>query len=181
MFYLPKFKKLTVITLIEILILGSLGWLLYQHFFGDGISLKIGTTKCYTEKSFTITDSTMAPLLNQGETVKELQGYFDCNKAKRRDAVTIILEDRGVFVRKVVAVSSNKISFEGAFLKVGGNIEKNSEGEPYLFADTIRESFEGKVPKGTYLVLSNQTSPSSFDSRQFGFVTEEQLRGKIVK
>ena len=132
--------------------------------------------------SFTITDDTMAPLLNQGETVKELLGYFDCNKAKRRDAVTVKLEGRGVFVRKVVAVPSNKISFEGAFLKVGGNIEENSEGEPYLFADTVRESFEGKVvPKGTYLVLSNQTSPSSFDSRQFGFVTEEQLRGKIVK
>jgi len=78
----PKFKKLTILILIDILILGFLGWTVYQHFFGEGISLKTGTTKCYTEVSFTITDDTMAPLLNQGETVKELLGILTATKQR---------------------------------------------------------------------------------------------------
>ena len=56
---------------------------------------------------------------------------------------------------------------------------ENSEGKPFLFPDTIRVSLEGKVPQDSYLVISDQTSPSSFDSRQFGFINKSELSAKL--
>jgi len=179
--WLYKYKKIIIISLVEILGLTLLVWLGYQHFYGGGITLKFWERKTYNETSLNITDATMGASLKQGESVKELRGYYEVNKVKRGDFVIVKLEDREEFIRKVVAIPGDEITFEGFNLKVGRNIIENSEQKPYLFPDTIQESLKGKIPKNSYLVLSDQISPSSFDSRQFGFITKEQLQAKIVK
>jgi len=176
MFFISRFKGLIILTLITILIL-VLG---YQYFWGGGISL-FGERKNYTEGNLIITDSTMGAVLAEDESLKELRGYYEDNKVERGDIVIVKLEGKAGFPRKVVAVPGDKIEFEEANLKVNEKVLENSEGKPFPFPDTIRTSLEGKVPEDSYLVISDQTSPSSFDSRQFGFISKEELQGKIIK
>jgi len=122
----------------------------------------------------------MGKVIEQDKTLKILEGYYSQNDAKRGDLVVIKLEGRADFVRKIAAVSGDKISFEDAYLKVNGEIIKNSSGESYLVADTKRESLKGKVPKDSFFVLSDETTPAAFDSREFGFIKKENLKGKII-
>jgi signal peptidase I len=168
----PKFKKLTVLTLVEILAIAVLGWLSYRYFFPE---------KSYIEKEYLLKDSTMGGQIAQGESLKEIKGYYEENKVKRGDLVMVKLEGREPFARLVSAVPGDKISFEGAYLELNGEVQKNSKAEAYLFPDTVRDSLSGKVPQDSYLVISDQTSPSSFDSRQFGFVEKSQLQSRLVK
>lgn len=140
--------------------------------------------KCYEKNDLIITDQTMGNLTNQGDNVLEKYNYYKENEVRRGDIVSVKLEGRNSFIRKVVAIPGDEIFFENNNLKTGKIIRRivtNSKGEAYLFPDTIQEEFEGVVPSDSYLVLSDQISPGSFDSRQFGFVSKEQLSGKIIK
>jgi len=179
MFPTSKFKTLTILTLIVVFVLVLSIWLMYQHFFGEGILSKLGIKKGYSEETLTIADDTMN-IIAKESTLKELIGYYEKNKVKRDDIVVVKLEGRAGFPRKIAAVPGDTIEFEGANLKVNGKVLENSEGKPFLFPDIIRDSLEGKVPEDSYLAISDQTSPSSFDSRQFGFIGKEELQGKIV-
>jgi len=174
MFPIFKFKKLIILNLIAILIL-IFG---YQYFWGGSILL-FEEKKCYIEENLIIADNTMGNVLTQGLSLKELQGYYEENKVERGDMVMVKLEGRAKFPRKVAAIHGDKVEFEEANLKVNGKVLENSGGNPFLFPDTIRASLEGKVPKDSYLVISDQSSPSSFDSRQFGFVKKSELSAKL--
>ncbi len=126
-------------------------------------------------------DTTMGEVVKQDTNLKILENYYFSHEPKRGDLVVVKLEGRNDFIRKIVAVPGDKIDFEEANLKINIKIIKNSAGDPYLVADTKRESLKGKVPEDSYFVLSDESTPAAFDSREFGFVKKENLKGYIQK
>ena len=79
MFPTSKFKTLTILTLIVVFVLVLSIWLMYQHFFGEGILSKLGIKKGYSEETLTIADDTMN-IIAKESTLKELIGYYEKNK-----------------------------------------------------------------------------------------------------
>lgn len=170
-------KKIILIILI-LAIVATWGWFFYQRFFAGKIG--VGEKAKIKEIEYQHKDTTMGQVVEQDAALKVLEGYYSQNDVKRGDLVVIKLEGRNDFIRKIAAVPGDKIDFEEANLKINGKIVENSAGQPYLVADTKREQLKGKVPEDSYLVLSDETTPAAFDSREFGFVTKEQLKGKIT-
>ena len=175
----PKFKKLTILTLVGFSAIVFFCWLGWQHFFGGGLNFSFFEKENIGE--YVLKDGTMGEQIKTGEILKELKGYYLENEAENGHFAMIGIEGREPFPRKVAAVPGDDISFEGANLKVNGNIVKNSAEEPLLFPDTVREELSGAVPQDSYLVVSDQVSPSSFDSRSFGFVKKSQLLSRLKK
>ena len=63
----------------------------------------------------------------------------------------------------------------------------NSQGKPYIFSERAKKILSAplinhKIPNNMYLVLGDKIyEKDSFDSRSFGYISEDQIIGKIVK
>ena len=89
-----------------------------------------------------------------------------------------------LFVKKLVGMPGDVIEFNGNYLKLNNKILKNSKGEPYIFSERSKRILSiplknGKIPENMYLVLGEEAK-SSFDSREFGYLSKEHILGKVV-
>jgi signal peptidase I len=123
-----------------------------------------------------IKGTSLEPLILSGTQVKLLKGYYQCNPFQRGDLIVFKLKTRDeLFIKKLIGLPGDKIEFENDYLKLNGKILRNSANQPYKFSEQSKRILkiplkQGKIPSGKYLVLSDKTSASSFDSRQFGYL-----------
>ncbi len=142
---------------------------------------------CVAVEKHRIRGSSLEPVFRDGQTVVLLRGYYVCNSPKRGDIVAIKFRTRNeIFVKKLVGLPGDRVRFEGNHLILNGGVLKNSLNEPYLFSDRAIKILsipleDGKIPPNNFMVLGEEVSEEkSFDSRSFGYITKEQMVGRVL-
>jgi len=95
----------------------------------------------------------------------------------KRFDIVIIKDPRDgkeTYVKRVIGLPGEKVSIKNGRIVVNGRVY------PEYFYKTaqIYNSKEWEVPKGCYFVLGDNR-PVSLDSREFGFVPKELIKGKV--
>ena len=157
-------------------------------YFWQSYSWKRGIeTSCVKVEKHNIVGSSMEPLLADGQKVKGLEGYYDCNPIERDQVAILEFKTREeTFVKKIAGLPGDELIFQGDQAKLNGETLKNSVGEPYLFSAQAQRIItiplkDGKIPEARFFILSEERGPATFDSRQFGFVQKEHLGGRVIK
>lgn len=143
-------------------------------------------------ESVEVRGMSLAPLINPGQTVKLVYGYYESHPVEREDIVAYKYAGNDVPIIKLVkAVPGDKW-----FLKkdehqdsyqiiVNGQALKNSENKYYQIPESKIKMLKLYVksypvlPDNTYLILGNKVSGSS-DSTRFGLIDKSDIVGKIM-
>lgn len=94
-------------------------------------------------------------------------------------------DEENLYVKRVIGVPGDSIEFQGDTLILNGeeiDEEYLDNGFDYNFASFSLETLFGveEVPKNKFFVLGdNRTVGGSLDSREFGFVDQESVLGKV--
>jgi len=133
--------------------------------------------------------SSLDPLIKDGEIVKVLFGYYECNEIKREDIVLYSYAgDEAPLIKIVKGVPGDEFSLQqidgGWHILINEEILKNSTGEPYLISGKRYEmlalyekDYKGEIPAGAYLLLGNIPGGAT-DSTRFGLVSKGGIIGK---
>jgi len=142
---------------------------------------------CYKIEEKNILGSSMYPTLTNGEKVKGLVGYYNCNEIKRGEMIILEFQTREeTFVKRIIGLPGDSLEFtKESFAKLNGEVLKNSQGQPYLFSSQSQKILSiplesGKISQVSYFILGEEQGPATFDSRQFGFVEKDHLKGKVI-
>ncbi|HOI60257.1 MAG TPA: signal peptidase I [Candidatus Pacearchaeota archaeon] len=160
---------------------------IYFAFFKKDIKEEIVNTDCFIARQRTIDGTSMAPLLQDRETVTTLENYYNCNEIQKGDVIIFNFKTReGDYIKKVVGMPNDKLQFEEGYIKINGEYVLNSEGDKYK-SNSSQEKIlsiplvDDQIPRNGYLVLGDNTGSSTFDSRQFGYINKSQIIGKVNK
>jgi signal peptidase I len=176
-----KLKPIIIAAAVTLIVSG--GFYLWQDY---GWKMGIDAS-CIKAENHNISGRSLEPLLTDGQEVKGLVGYYECNPAERGQIAILEFKNKEEsFVKKIAGLPGDSVEFtEDDRIKLNGGILENSAGEPYLFSGASQNLItiplnDAKIPEGKYLMLSEETLSSSFDSRQFGFVEKEHLKGRVI-
>jgi signal peptidase I len=145
---------------------------------------------CFSIKEVTVRGNSMSPFLESGETVRALFGYYDCNPVQRNDIVLFRYSGNEnlliKFVRGIPGDNWNlKKTDNGYEIIINGNPVLNSEGNPYLIAESSIRILEiyikdyPIIPEKTYLLLGDGLN-GSIDSTHFGLVGKDDILAKVL-
>lgn len=143
-----------------------------------------------TEERIVIGTS-LKPLIEPGETVKVLFGYYNCHNVEREDIIVYdYAGNKDPIIKIVKGVPGDtfalKESGSGWNILINGQILKNSEGQPYLISGNEYKMLSlyvkdyPVIPENTFLILGNLAS-GSLDSTHFGLVQKSGILGKVEK
>lgn len=141
---------------------------------------------CFETKTRTVDGTSMSPLLQDGEAVTTYENYYDCNEIKKGDIIIFNFKTReGDYIKKIVAMEGDVLEFEDEFIKINGEFAVNSAGEKYRINQSQQRILlipleDNVIPRNNYLVLGDNTAPSTFDSRKFSFISKQQIIGKAI-
>lgn len=147
---------------------------------------------CVTKVEFPeVRGSSLAPLINQGETIKLLKGYYNCHPVEREDIIAYKYAGNDAPIIKLVkAVPGDKWHLKkneqqnSYQIIVNGKPLKNSEGKYYGIPESKIRMLKLYVqdypvlPENTYLILGNQIS-GSLDATRFGLIDKSDILGKV--
>jgi len=199
---LAKRKKLKIFLIIVILI----GFLLLGRklFFKEAESVKNIIAEKIVKKDKInvgcpikveeriVRGNSLSGLIESGETVKVLFGYYDCYEVKRGDIILYSYSgNKNPLIKVVKGIPGDRFSFQktknGYYLLINGKILKNSKNEPCILNERSHKllslyerDYKGVIPQDAYLILGNLTS-GSLDSTHFGLVGKSDILGKVVK
>lgn len=145
-------------------------------------------------KEFTVRGGSMTDLINQGEKVKILFGFYDCNEIARGDVVAYDYKgNSNLIIKSVKGLPGDHFKIiedqgdAGAIIEINGETVSNSKGEPYSLDEQEKKmialyekDYEGVIPPNSYLILGNLAS-GSIDSTRFGLVNKKEIAGKVLK
>lgn len=137
--------------------------------------------------------NSLAPLLNDGDSVKIYYGFYDTHEVQRGDIVVCRFSFRQDPVIKIVrAVPADRFELKdledgGVLLLINGAELKNSADRLYKFSGKRKQmlslyakDYKGVIPENSYLLLGNLTE-GSLDSSRFGLVDREVIIGKAMR
>jgi signal peptidase I len=114
--------------------------------------------------------------------------YYDCHNINRNDIIAFKLKTKSKpFIKIVKGLPNDTLEFKGKYAYINGKLLVNSQGKPYIFSERAKKILSAplinhKIPNNMYLVLGDKIyEKDSFDSRSFGYISEDQIIGKIVK
>jgi signal peptidase I len=136
----------------------------------------------------TVTGSSMAPTLRPGQKVWVDPGYYADHPLQRGDLVALSFKTRKrLMVKRVIALPGDRLEIRaGRLWRDGRPLE-----EPYLAAPRVlaakaasllalQLSRNGdRVPAGHLVVLGDNPA-GSFDSGDYGFVSLDQIVGRVT-
>ncbi|MBS5929987.1 MAG: signal peptidase I, partial [Enterococcus durans] len=128
--------------------------------------------------------NSMENILKQGDMV--VMEKF--STIKRFDVVVFQLADGTIYIKRVIGLPGETISYENDQLRVNGkivkepfltkNIKTDHESLPYTTDFTLEELInQKKLPENSYFVLGDNRRVSK-DSRSFGTISQEDILGK---
>lgn len=143
---------------------------------GTGVSRDCSETVVYTNRG-----SSMTPVLEPGENVTVLRGYYRCHNVSVGDIVLYNWTGNPVPVVKFVeAVPSDSLTFDGCRVVRNDELVRNAEGTSYCFDGDRKQMLQlytgGNI--SGYLLLGNDPN-GSLDSTRFGVVEGGRIVGKI--
>lgn len=160
---------------------------LYFVFIKKDTKEEIVKNDCFVTKQRTIDGTSMSPLLQNGETVTTFENYYDCNEIQKGDIIIFNFKTReGDYIKKIVGMPNEILEFEEGHIKINGEYVLNSEGNKYKLNSSQQKILsiplvDNQIPRNGYLVLGDNVSNGTFDSRQFGYINKSQIIGKVNK
>ena len=134
----------------------------------------------------TVSGESMNPTLENGDILilKKYEALLKTEEYKRGDIIVFkspLYKDKRSFIKRVVGIPGDKINI------LEGNLYINDEyiNETYIENESFTESLSyGEnyiVPEGMIFVIGDNRLPGgSDDSRSFGSVSIEGIKGKVV-
>ena len=132
--------------------------------------------KAFIVTPIKVNGESMYPTLEEGDIMILNKTAYYFNKPKRFDIVVVDMPDE-YLIKRVIGLPGEHIEYKNNTLYVDGKkIEENfKHGKTDDF--NIKELGSDTVPSGYYLVLGDNRG-NSLDSRELGFMKEEQLLGR---
>ncbi|MBL8754777.1 MAG: signal peptidase I [Planctomycetes bacterium] len=117
----------------------------------------------------------MEPCLHDGDRLVVDRVSYSLGEVGRGDVVVLRYpKDPSVdFVKRVVGLPGDRVAMHGGMLTVNGSL-----ADDYGCIVDAQELAEQEVPPGHVFVLGDNR-PVSCDSREFGLVPHELLKGKV--
>lgn len=177
-------------------------WLVVSIIIFGYFLIELNENSCVTNTEIReVRGNSLFGLINAGQTIKILYGYYNCNPVQRGDAIVynyagssnpIIKIVRGIPGDRFAVVPSNSETTEQSIrdnkyqIVINGHLLSNTDNQPFLLTDLesrmlqfYAKDYQGKIPPDTYLILGNITS-GSLDSTRFGLVGKNDILGKAL-
>ena len=192
-----KFFNLTVVFLI-IAIIGIVSFVTYQNYFiiGQVLGEKVveGNLNCIEEEqSRIVKGNSLHGIIENGEMVKILKNYYNCNEIQRDDVINYqYTSNKNSIIKIVKAIPGDDFKLQkneqGNYnILVNNQILTISTGEPYELTENKKQmlalyerDYKGKIPQDVYLILGNVVS-GTLDSTRFGLISKNGIIGKVIK
>ena len=135
------------------------------------------TTKTYVVEAYEIKGRSMVPAFDDGQRVVVLKLFSDI---QRGDIVIFSSQDDPGkdLIKRVIALPGERIQIRKGIVRINGKVLKEGylEDQDYGLYDA---EIDEEVGLGQIYVLGDNRD-DSHDSRRFGSVSEESLKGKVV-
>ena len=135
------------------------------------------TTKTYVVEAYEIKGRSMVPTFDDGQRVVVLKLFSDI---QRGDIVIFSSQDDPGkdLIKRVIALPGERIQIRKGIVRINGKVLKEGylEDKDYGLYDA---EIDEEVGSGQIYVLGDNRD-DSHDSRRFGSVSEESLKGKVV-
>ncbi len=151
------------------------GWrrrVVFDALLGAGLML---AAHAYLIQVSVVRGHSMEPSLHDGDRLVVDRVCYDLGDVTRGDVVVLRYpRDPAVdFVKRVVAVPGDRVAMAGGVLQVNG-----TPCDDYGSILDVQDLSPRTIPAGHVFVLGDNR-PISCDSREFGLVPVELLRGKV--
>lgn len=132
--------------------------------------------KAFIVTPIKVNGESMYPTLEEGDIMILNKTTYYFNEPKRFDIVVVNMPDE-YLIKRVIGLPGEHIEYIDNTLYVDGEkVEENFEhGKTEDF--NIEELGSDTVPENSYLVMGDNRE-NSLDSRELGFMKEEQLLGR---
>jgi len=156
----------------------------------DILPLEEGSCSYSIEEKI-VRGNSLTGLVEDGQTVKVLFNYYQCDKIKRED---IVLYDyagsQNPLIKIVKGIPGDSLFLllteGGAHIIINEEVLKNSNGQPYLISGEkydmlalYEKDYQGVIPPDSYLILGN-LAEGSIDSTHYGLVHKNNILGKVL-
>ncbi|MBT2694373.1 signal peptidase I [Bacillus sp. ISL-55] len=138
--------------------------------------------------NYVVEGESMLPTLEDGNKVVVNKLGYETEDLERFDVIVFHANEEEDFVKRVIGLPGDKVEYREDMLFINGKqlkepfLKHYREQSPggYLTGDFTLEDLTGveRVPAGKLFVLGDNRL-GSWDSRQFGFISEEQVVGKV--
>lgn len=132
--------------------------------------------KAFIVTPIKVNGESMYPTLEEGDIMILNKTAYYFNKPKRFDIVVVDMPDE-YLIKRVIGLPGEHIEYKDNTLYVDGKkaVENFKHGVTDDF--NIEELNSTTVPENSYLVMGDNRG-NSLDSRELGFIREDQLLGK---
>ncbi|MBM7659840.1 signal peptidase I [Bacillus mesophilus] len=138
--------------------------------------------------SYIVEGSSMTPTLHDGNLVVINKLSYQFDELKRFDVIVFHANQQDDYVKRVIGLPGDRISYEDGKLYVNGSLieetflEKTGGDFSYYkeISDFTLQDITGEetVPPGMIFVIGDNRL-GSYDSRHFGFIEVDQVVGKV--
>jgi len=129
--------------------------------------------------SYTIDGSCMEPLFHTGQRVFVCKLSYAFSEPSRGDVIIFRypLDPSRDYIKRVIALPGERVALRGGIVYINGKRLDESVWPVTRDRHRYPDYPERAVPEGSYFVLGDNR-PESEDSRVWGFVPEENIRGR---
>jgi len=186
--YLPVLVVSGIILIVMLLVIVTVaGFVLLYEGFEDNV-FEV-SDDCYTIREDIINGNSLSGVVENGDVVTILVGYYECNPIERGDFVIYNYSGNENPVIKIAkGIEGDKFELiEGEVgwnIYVNGEVLKNSYGEEYSVNDVrynllslYEQDYGEEIPEDVLFILGNVASGST-DGTKFGFVHIDDVIGK---
>jgi len=177
-------KKFFIFGIIAVVIIGAIFYFSSQNNFD---------LSCVTEEAEQIVrGQSLSGLIEEGQTIKTLKGFYNCNPVRRGDVIVYAYSGQPEPIIKIArglpgdtfALAKNK---QGGYnIIINNQAVKTSSGQTYelpegrqAMLELYSSDYQGVIPPNGYLILGNQAA-GSLDGTRFGLVGKEGIVGKAI-
>lgn len=133
----------------------------------------------------------LSGLIEPGQTVRILFGYYQCNEVEWNDIVAYqYAGNENPIIKIIKSIPGDEFHLkkteQGWCILVNGQPLKNSKNQLYVLDEKghrmlslYEKDFQGVVPENSYLILGEQIK-GSLDSSHFGLIHRSDILGKVV-
>lgn len=164
-------------------IFGSIGSFLFSSIEAIVVALSISVVLyLFFMTPHEVVGSSMFPTYQNGQHLIANKVVYKVAHPKRGDVVIFKYSEREDFIKRIIALPGEKISIkDGRYYINGMLLNEGQYLEPTVYTsggDYLKEGEEISVPDGQYFV-SGDNRPHSSDSRSFGPIQENAVKGRV--
>ncbi|HLR02778.1 MAG TPA: signal peptidase I [Virgibacillus sp.] len=150
--------------------------------------LLVFSLRSFLFSNYVVNGKSMEPTLEDGNNLMVNKAIYDMADMGRFDVIVFHKNAKDDYVKRVVGLPGDTIEYKNNHLFVNGEyIEEPflEESDALTKADIKTEDFtleestgKKRVPEGELFVLGDNRT-NSVDSRKFGFISKDQVVGKV--